>query len=131
MISHMSDLANSIRAICGQSVTQPWKSTTSSNQIQKPVFILFQSFMHLSVLRLINSSIFKVKPTRGLLHDKYQMLVFKMTPKEKKTLRHQFQCRLNDNDKHVPEIEMLGSSEQPKILMETEVRPQNILQLQC
>ncbi|XP_072031285.1 cilia- and flagella-associated protein 65-like [Amphiura filiformis] len=66
------------------------------------------------------NGIFKVKPTHGLIRDKYQLLIFKMTPKEKKTLRHQFQCRLNENDKHLQVIEMLGSSEQPKILMDAE-----------
>ncbi|XP_063961261.1 uncharacterized protein LOC129269779 [Lytechinus pictus] len=36
-------------------------------------------------------------------------------------LRHQFRCRLNDSDKHIQEIDCLGSSEQPRVLLDTEV----------
>ncbi|XP_041477861.1 LOW QUALITY PROTEIN: cilia- and flagella-associated protein 65-like [Lytechinus variegatus] len=67
------------------------------------------------------SGTFKVKPSSGLLRDKHQLFVFKVIPKVKdKTLRHQFRCRLNDSDKHIQEIDCLGSSEQPRVLLDTE-----------
>lgn len=66
-----------------------------------------------------------MKPNRGLILDKYQLLVFKMTPKEKKTLTHKFECRLNDSDKHCVEVAMLGSSEQPDVVMDTQVCTNN------
>ncbi|XP_071497349.1 cilia- and flagella-associated protein 65-like [Diadema antillarum] len=67
------------------------------------------------------SATFKVKPCSGLLRDKHQLFVFRVTPTVKdKSLRHRFLCRLNDSDKHIQAIEALGSSEQPKVLLDTE-----------
>ncbi|XP_022101804.1 cilia- and flagella-associated protein 65-like isoform X2 [Acanthaster planci] len=67
------------------------------------------------------SSTFQVKPTKGLLRDKYQLLVVKTTPQqENMQQRHQLQFQLNDDSKHNRTIELLGSSGQPNILLDSE-----------
>ena len=78
-------------------------------------------FIHLLKFCLLPST-FQVKPSKGLLQDKYQLLVVKTTPKQENVkLRHQLQCLFNDNSKHIRNIELLGSSEQPNILLDSEV----------
>ncbi|XP_038048739.1 cilia- and flagella-associated protein 65-like [Patiria miniata] len=64
---------------------------------------------------------FQVKPSKGLLTDKYQLLVIKNTPQQENVkLRHQLQCCFNDDSKHNRTIELLGSSEQPNVLLDSE-----------
>jgi hypothetical protein len=68
------------------------------------------------------TSTFQVKPSKGLLRDKYQLLVVKTTPQQENVqLRHQLQCHFNEDSKHDRTIELLGSSEQPNVLLDSQV----------
>ncbi|XP_071792552.1 cilia- and flagella-associated protein 65-like [Asterias amurensis] len=67
------------------------------------------------------SGTFQVKPHKGLVGDKYELFVVKLTPKtDNIRLRHELCCRFNDDSKHDKNIELLGSSEQPNILLDSE-----------
>ncbi|KAL9957579.1 hypothetical protein ACROYT_G034498 [Oculina patagonica] len=58
---------------------------------------------------------FTCRPRTGLLTDKYQLIVFKMTPTEAKTFKHTVKCKLNDADKFTQEISLVGSAETPSL----------------
>lgn len=56
---------------------------------------------------------FTCRPRTGLITDKYQLIIFKMTPSEAKTFKRIAKCRLNDADKFTQEISLVGSAETP------------------
>ena len=78
-------------------------------------------FKQLNVFVFLGST-FQVKPHKGLVGDKYELFVVRLTPKtDNIRLRHELRCRFNDDSKHDKNIELLGSSEQPNILLDSEV----------
>ena len=78
-------------------------------------------FKQLNVCVFLGST-FQVKPHKGLVEDKYELFVVRLTPKtDNIRLSHELRCRFNDDSKHDKNIELLGSSEQPNILLDSEV----------
>ncbi|XP_006820550.2 cilia- and flagella-associated protein 65-like [Saccoglossus kowalevskii] len=66
------------------------------------------------------SGTYSVKPSKGLLQDKYQIFVVRMNPKIAKTHRHILKVKLNDAAKHVHGVMLVGSAETPELLLENE-----------
>ncbi|KAJ8320586.1 hypothetical protein KUTeg_002173 [Tegillarca granosa] len=62
---------------------------------------------------------YAVKPVKALMKGQHQIFVVKITPNEVKTYKHDLVLKLNDNEKYNKEIELWGSAEAPKVLLDT------------
>lgn len=63
---------------------------------------------------------FTCRPRTGLLANKYQLIVFKLTPSEAKTFKHTVKCKLNDADKFTQEVSLVGSAETPSLKLDNQ-----------
>ncbi|XP_077997157.1 cilia- and flagella-associated protein 65-like [Glandiceps talaboti] len=63
---------------------------------------------------------YSIKPNKGLLKDKNQLFVIKMAPKTAKMHSNLLKVKLNDAEKHIHEVMLLGSAESPDVLLENE-----------
>ncbi|XP_070569847.1 cilia- and flagella-associated protein 65-like [Ptychodera flava] len=66
------------------------------------------------------SNTYSIKPSKGLLTQKHQLFVIKMAPKTAKLHRHMLKVKLNDAEKHIHDVMLLGSAETPSILLDDE-----------
>lgn len=68
------------------------------------------------------SRIFQVKPRLGLIQAKHQLFAVRKSPRELNTkLNHSFRWLLNESEKHTLDILVQGSSEQPAVLLDSQV----------
>ncbi|KAM7444065.1 hypothetical protein ABFA07_007249 [Porites harrisoni] len=86
--------------------TVSYRTLLLSNTGQNPIHFAFDDDP---------SGEFTCRPRTGLLTDKYQLIVFKLTPSEAKTFKHTVKCTLNDADKFTQEISLVGSAEIPSV----------------
>ncbi|CAH3043041.1 unnamed protein product, partial [Porites evermanni] len=83
-----------------------YRTLLLSNTGQNPIHFAFEDDP---------SGEFTCRPRTGLLTDKYQLIVFKLTPSEAKTFKHTVKCKLNDADKFTQEVSLVGSAEIPSV----------------
>ncbi|XP_019617941.1 PREDICTED: cilia- and flagella-associated protein 65-like [Branchiostoma belcheri] len=61
---------------------------------------------------------FTIKPSKGLIPPKsHQLYAFRMLPAVADTYRYQLPCRMNDNDKHMHEVTLVGSAESAEVYL--------------
>jgi hypothetical protein len=60
------------------------------------------------------------KPSRGLLCDEYQVVVFCMKPTAVRVSEQTVRVRINDDQRHTRKLTVIGSAEDPSVTLENE-----------